>query len=114
MRALYDSICIFHSDLFSEGLAEEPPQGSIRLSAAAPPLLRFTSCNNENKTSVFSRFPFFPGITKKKKQLVMQKHIEKRNTRRRRGEEEGGKTWRRRLLGGLGGFGGFLDVPVHV
>lgn len=53
MRTVYDSICIFHSDLFSKGLGKTP-EGSISLSARAPPLVRFTSYNNENKTGVSS------------------------------------------------------------
>lgn len=35
---VYSSICIFDSDLFSEGLSKTP-EGSISLSARSPPLL---------------------------------------------------------------------------
>lgn len=38
MRTLYSSICIFDSDLFSEGLSKTP-EGSISLSARSLPLL---------------------------------------------------------------------------
>lgn len=38
MRTVYSSICIFDSDLFSEGLCKTP-EGSISLSARSPPLL---------------------------------------------------------------------------
>lgn len=54
MQTLYSSICIFHSDLFSEGLTETP-EGSMSLSARSPPFLfRVMVCKNNNKTGVSS------------------------------------------------------------
>lgn len=38
MWTVYSSICIFNSDLFSEGLSKTP-EGSISLTAPSPPLL---------------------------------------------------------------------------
>lgn len=72
MQTLYSSICIFHSDLFSEGLTETP-EGPISLSARSPPFLfRVMSYKNDNKTGVSSLRACWES-----QQLIMPKNREK-------------------------------------